>query len=284
MKTRQFQRLAGMPRQARDELALEGLTLVASNVSRLADSLELCVQAGAVASAHLTYNAGREEAGKFLALIDLYRAPSANQSTVSRQVRRCGNHLAKLLYAQMADYSIASRDELVGAVDRHRQGLYLDGPMDFDYIFRSDLISEREHALYVDLVDSEGELQWWGPREERGIPPSVPRCMQLVESIVAVGLVSLAGISAIAEAWSGFDPMVDSHCSDWIARNREALAALPSSAKQIDDWPAHMAFVADRWPMPMVELDLDEVSMKVEDMAVRREQLYDDFVRRELGF
>lgn len=265
-------------------MVLDGLALIASNVSRLAESLERCADVGAHPSARLTYNAGREEAGKFLALVDLYRAPQAGQGTVAKHVRRCGNHLAKLLYAQIADYSIASQGELVRAVDRHRQGLYLDGPMDFDFIFRNDLISEREHALYVDLVDSEGELEWWGPRQERGMPLPVPPCMRLVKSIVAVGVVSHEGLMALSNVWGDFDPMADSHCSDWIARTREALIALPQSAKQVDNWSNHSGFVANRWPMPMVELELDEIDLTVEEMVARREQSYDVFMRHELGF
>lgn len=284
LKTRQFARLAGISRRERDSLILDGLVMIAQNVAALSASLERCVKSGAHKSARLTYNAGREEAGKFLVLIDLYRAPHADQATLARQVKRCGNHLGKLLYAQMADYAIASQGELVAAIDGHRQGLYLDGPMDFDFIFRNDLLSEREHALYVDLVDIEGQLKWRGPRDESKRGLMVPRSMRLVQSIVRAGIVSTAGLQALGEAWTGFQPHAETHCSEWIERNRRAIAeALPDQGIGQDDWSAHAAFVADRWPMPMVELDLDLIDLTVEELVVQRDELYERFMRRELG-
>src|SRR6266550_9060606 len=157
MKTRQFRQLAGMSFKQRLPLLVRGLDAVAANVRRLAGERETCAEAGAHQAAELLRNVAREEAGKFLVLIDTCRAPVGDDATISRQFDRAGNHLAKLIYAQIADYSIASQPELLRAIDLHRQALYLDGPNDFDWIFPNELLAEREGALYVDLVESEGK-------------------------------------------------------------------------------------------------------------------------------
>lgn len=159
MKTRQFRQLAGLSFNARLPLLVEGLEVIGANIAAIAAELEeLGARPATNRAARLLSNVGQEEAGKFLVLIDSCRSPSSDASTIACQFDRARNHLAKLIYAQIADYSIASQEELLGAVERHRQALHLDGPNDFDWIFQNELIAEREGALYVDLVESEGEL------------------------------------------------------------------------------------------------------------------------------
>lgn len=283
MKTRQFKRLAGLPRRNRDPLVVEGLTELAANVARLAEEIERCNKAHAFGGARLAYNAGREEAGKFLVLVDAYRAPDASQAASSRQFARAGNHLAKLIYAQIADYSIATYEELLGAVDQHRQALHLDGPNDYDWVFRNDLIAEREGALYVDLVDSEGTLRWWKPTD-LGIPLSVPRSMHLVMAISDTGLISLAGLDALRSAWAGFDPKTESHCSDWTERTKRALEVFPGENIVDGTWRNEPWFVADRWPMPMVTIDVEELPVTERELVAKREARFEAEMRREYGW
>jgi AbiV family abortive infection protein len=184
MKTRQFKKLAGLSPARRASLVVEGLVGIGDNVGRLVEELEKCNAAGAYRSARLLRNVGREEAGKFLVLIDAWRALDADAKTISRQFARAGAHLSKLIYAQIADYSIASQSELVDAVNRHRQGSYLDGPNDHDWIFRNDLLSERPRERGRSCSSARG---MGGVRPARGFAlpgmdradsacaPSVPR-------------------------------------------------------------------------------------------------------------
>ena len=188
MKTRQFKQLAGSSGRKRAELLIEGLEAVAANVSALATEIERCNVADARRASRLVANIGTEEAGKFLILLDVYRSPRSHAATISRQFARAQVHLPKLVYAQIADYSIGSKDELERALGHLRPSHHLDGPNDWDWVFKNDLIMNREGSLYVDLVESDGELQWWAP-DEPGIPGSVTRPMQLVKAIAASGLI-----------------------------------------------------------------------------------------------
>lgn len=283
MKTRQFKQLAGLSPARRASLVVEGLVAIGDNVVTLVEELEKCNAAGAYRSARLLRNVGREEAGKFLVLIDAWRAPDTDARTISRQFARAGAHLSKLIYAQIADYSIASQSELVSAVNRHRQGLYLDGPNGHDWIFRNDLLSERENALYIDLVDSEGQLEWWPPHDHEMSEP-VPRSMQLVMALLSTGLVSVDGLAALREAWVGFDPHEDSHCQEWIGRTQRALQAFPDNNVEGDRWTSAAYFVADRWPMPMVELELEEAKTTIDAMVAERETAYEAYVMSEYGY
>ena len=282
MKTRQFQQLAGLSKEHRVEKVLEGLQATGANVLALTENLEKCNDARAFRAAQLVYNAGREEAGKFLILIDTWRAPSASQDQISRQFNRAGDHLSKLLYAQMADYSIATQKELLSAINTHRRGLYLDGPNDFDWIFRNDLLTERESAMYVDLVEAEGSLEWWAPRDY-GMSVTVPFSMRLVGRLLETDLVTEGGLSRLQEAWADFDPVEDSHCSKWAERNAKALSAFPDRNVDGPRLNSDASFVARRWPMPMVALDLTMTKVTEEEMIALRDEIYESWLRREFG-
>ena len=282
MKTRQFQQLAGVPRADRADLVLEGLRAIAENVGALASELKKCNEARALRAAELVYNAGREEAGKFLILIDVWRSPGAGQRVISRQFWRAGDHLSKLIYAQMADYSIASQAELLNAINRHRQGLYLDGPTDYDWIFRNDLLTERERALYVDLVDSEGSLEWWPPSDNE-IELSIPFSMRLVTELMSTGLVAADGLRVLKDAWTGFDPHHDSHCQDWHERTLAALMAFPHKNFQDGKLTSSGSFVVTRWPMPMVELVIEMEKLTIQELQAQRETLHDAWLEEEFG-
>jgi AbiV family abortive infection protein len=279
MRTRQFRQLAGMGTAKRLPFLEAGLTAIGANVQQLAAEHDECVRSGARRSAQLVRNVAREEAGKFLILIDAARCPAADQGLLSDHFNRAGVHLAKLIYAQIADYSIATQEELLGAVESHRHRLRLDGPNDFDWIFPNQLITERESALYVDLVEDEEGLDWSAPHDVGGaVLPSMCGSVRLVMAVTAVGLTSVAGMLALADAWDGFDPHTDSHCTDWAERTALALAAT-----QMEE-AAPAPFVVDRWPMPMVELDISEVKVTVDDLRAERDALAEAWWARQYGY
>ena len=269
MKTRQFRQLGGLRAADRDRLVAEGLAAIAANVSQIAGEMAKCAEFKSRRASRLLYNIGREEAGKFLALIDVYRSPGSSQATTARQFARAGSHLAKLVYAQMADYSIASRTELISAIDHHRRALYLDGPNDDDWVFRNDLLSQREEALYVDLIDAEGTLEWWPPMDDFGefIPPA---SMRLVLALAGTGLVGERGFKALGRAWRDFDPSAESHCGDWSARTRAALMGCAPEKAADENWTAEAAMAADRWPMPLVEIEIELAPVSLEDLQAKR--------------
>lgn len=272
-----------MSEAARLPLLLEGLAAIGANVQRIAEQIEVCAKANAYGAGRLLRNVGNEEAGKFLILIDSCRSPNSSPKTLSRQFGRAGNHLAKLIYARIADYSIASQSELVEAVENLRQALYLDGPNDFDWIFPNELIAEREGALYVDLMDSEGRLFWSSPVDDDW-PVGVSRPMRLVLALVGTGIVSAAGLGLLEDAWRDFESTANSHCSEWARRSTAALENLSASVPVEPDWPTLAGVAVNLWPMPMVEVDLTEVKSTPEEMGERRTSLFEAFMAREYGY
>lgn len=282
MKPRQFKKLLTVSKGDRDALLIEGLEAIGSNVSRLANEVEKCNEVKAYRAAGLTRNVAREEAGKFLVLVDLFRSPDSKQSAVSRQLGRASTHLAKLIYAQMADYLIASQGELMRAVGRHRASHHLDGPNDYDWVFRNDLIAEREDSLYVDLIDSEGDLIWWAPSDLE-MAHSVPRSVVLVRSIAESGLASLAGLRALESAWAGFDPLIESHFVTWQDRTVAALEQLPAAISAEGGFTVPASQAINLWPMPMVELEVEEARVDVAELVKERTARFEAEMRYEYG-
>jgi AbiV family abortive infection protein len=283
MKTRQFKQLAGKGFDQRLPLLIEGLEAIATNVGRIAAEHDVCAKAGAYKAAELLRVVGREEAGKFLILIDSCRAPESHPEAISRQFSRAGNHLAKLIYAQIADYSIASQNELVRCVNWLRPALHLDGPNDIDWIFPNTLIAERESALYVDLVDSEGVLSWASPLEFDHAM-AIPRSVRLVQTVMKTGIVCLDGLSALQDAWRSFDATTDTHCADWARRSRVALEAFAEGRSVGSDWGEAAGWVIELWPMPMVEIDISQIDVTADELVERRDAQIQAMLAREFGW
>jgi AbiV family abortive infection protein len=283
MKTRQFRQLAGKGFAQRLPLLIEGLEALAANLDGLVAEFDLSVSAKAYRAAEMVRNVGREEAGKFLILIDSCRAPDSHPDQISRQFARAGDHLAKLIYDQIADYSIASQAELLRAVEKHRQELHLDGPNDYDWIFRNELIAERESVLYVDLVESEGELGWSSPTDAEE-PLRPPKSLRLVDSLMKTGIVSPAGLPILQDAWRGFDPSADTHYAEWAKRTTQALETFATGHNVGDSWGAAAWSVVHIWPMPMVAIDIEMVRVKAADLAERREALSAEWLARQYGW
>ena len=170
-----------------------------------------------------------------------------------------GQHLPKLLYRQMVDYRIADRTELVGLLHQHRLERYLDGPNDVDWVFRNDLVAGRENDMYVDLVQTEDGLEWWPPLPST-VPPLVPDAVRLVLALQDSGMFAAGALKRLERSWVDFDPTVESHFGDWSDRTANALRGGPS---------ASLAIACELWPMPMTELELEEIVVTDEEIEER---------------
>ena len=131
MKTRQFKQLAGLSRAQRDALVVEGLLAIGANVAAIGRELEASNDARSFRAARLLHNVWREEAGKFLILIDALPLSVCRPANARVSFMGEGSPVEVGLCAD-ADYSIASQSELTGAIALHRSRSILDGPNDYD--------------------------------------------------------------------------------------------------------------------------------------------------------
>lgn len=286
MLSRQFKRLANLSAADRDQMLVDGLRLIGDRIEAYVSEWVAAESVGANRACKLLRNTAREEAGKFLLLLDHYRDPAASQAQRSKHFARAGQHLSKLIYAQIADYSIASFAELTSAVDRHRNSFFLDGPNDIDFIFSNELIRERESALYVDLVDYEGDLEWDGEEHLDPWPANIlDRGVRLCLALRDSGMVSKAGFRALEDAWDGFDPHTEPHFVDWRSRTMRALKSYSDATTDTlaDEWGSTSGSVAQLWPMPMTRVDVSPNRNQVSDLQEERERRWEATLAFEYG-
>lgn len=112
---------------------------------------------------------------------------------------------------------------------------------------------------------------------------AAPASVRLVQALLTTGLVTPTGLKALQDAWRGFDPLAESHCREWAERTRRALQAFPDDNVEEDQWTANAWYVADQWPMPLVEFDLDEAKVNVGALVAQRQQRYEAEMMWEYG-
>jgi hypothetical protein len=269
VKTRQFHQLMSFGVAKRLEMLSDGLDQIVGYLGELADELTACGEHRLVRSSVLLRNVTREETGKFLILVDSCRTSRRNQRAITDQLTRAGDHLSKLIYAQIADYSLGSQKELTEAVELHRKQYHLDGPNGADFIMPNWLITEREAALYVDLVDYDGVLEWSGPFDRFGSAENVPKAVLLVLALHRIGATSPTGLQHMYEIWRDFDPTTPSHHSEWVALNRAFVDRLAPAGD--DEATAAAQFVIREWPMPMVGIDVGLSEVDLDHLRTMRE-------------
>jgi len=277
MQTRKFHQLANLRPADRNTALAEGLELIAASVEQVLAEVRLANAAGAHRAAHLMCNIGREEAGKFLALIDTARDPSLRGAKLGWQLKRAGDHLCKLIYSQMADYSIGSTEELRAAIAMHRAEFYLDGPTEVEFVMPNDLLFERESAMYVDRVVSDGVAQWWSPSEidSEALPQ---RSLRLIVAIQRAGFTTIAGLEALGNAWSDFDHNANTTAGEWIERSRAAATLL-----DLDPDNDAVQFCTWWWPMPLTRLDIRVRKVSSDELERRREELFKAWLEDQYG-
>lgn len=220
----------------------------------------------------------QEEAGKALILLDAVRCPRTRQTERCRTLRGFRSHLAKGIYAEAVDWRYATFKELRGYVQMSRKSLYLDGPLDVDWIFPNEIETRREGIVYVDykqdITETQGERVWAAPRgEDPGSFRYVSaEATNLVRSIVEIGLSSPEGLAIVAEVWRGFEPEDRTRWDQVGAKNMETLERLRATGacrSRASDSPRRFV---NHWIPPMWSLEMTEDCVDIKELReIRRE-------------
>jgi hypothetical protein len=123
-RARRFSRLADLADPDFFKEIEAGLLLIAKNSSYLADSALVLAEQDRARAARVLASHASDEAGKFLMLMDAVRCP---RGQLQQHLRRVGQHLPRLLYAETATLCPAPFQELVGYLESDRKSHYLDG-------------------------------------------------------------------------------------------------------------------------------------------------------------
>ena len=216
-------------------------------------------------------------AAKALILLDLVRMDWRDHKAVSRQIGRFYNHLARCIYVDAVQMRPADFREVRERVDWLRRSHYLDGPNDVDWIFRNQLIAEREDSLYVDYVHEEEGDRWTTPASKEGVDFGVDTAVQdLVGALHRMGCTSRAGLKIIAAAWARQPIDDDTHWQEVAAVNRSILEELANRGDGLTDATADDArHVIGRWHFPLVDIDLKEIEVPLAQLEANRARYVD---------
>ncbi|MFC4613454.1 AbiV family abortive infection protein [Cellulomonas algicola] len=279
MRPRALSGLAQLSEAEAFPILAEGLELLGQHVDALARSMSV-LSTGDTARGHQVIDLlASEEAAKALILLDLARCGWRDNVAKARLLKAFYNHTIRLVYAQVHQGSPADFAEIADYVKDLCASHYLDGPNDFDWIFRNSLDALREDTLYVDRVAwGDGEPDTWSSPLQRVNSSCDPRpVVELVRALSRLGFLSLSGLRLCQEAWAGQDLV-------WVRRrssaapeptrwticrgrnqavlNKLADAGMVSPAATEDD----VRLALDQWTFPLGHLDLTVRRVSLDDL------------------
>src|SRR5438309_985887 len=161
MRIKAITDLDQLPDKGLFEEVADGLNHVADHTLTLDSQARVLFTEGKSRGARILRAIAKEEAAKYLILIDAVRCPRIPGSSLfPTHLRRFNDHLAKGIYAHVCNLRPGTLGELHSWIDQERKEYYLDGPNDVDWIFSNRLVREREESFYVDYTENDGLHLW----------------------------------------------------------------------------------------------------------------------------
>jgi hypothetical protein len=270
--------LGSMSGAERLRLIGDGLLVLLASAQELADAEKQLPREHQRARAILIGQA-EEEAAKILILLDAVRCPPSRQKDLNRTLSNFYNHLARLIYAAASGWHAATLAELTRYVDLDRTSHYLDGLYGPEFLFRNELLDEREGFLYADLVDEDGTLTWrkLGPRfggvpiehDPLGLNLPLFHALPLVEALSRVGILTLEGLKVVARTWQPLKLDYEMRRQEINALTRKTLETLNDQGCLSGASDEDVRRVME-WQFPMYSLEFTEI--RVTEDAVQRER------------
>ena len=275
--SRQFHLLANVSKTKVFGTLGEGMDAVASHVETLVGAAIRSGDAGDGLAAKILIAIAREEAGKFLVLLDAARVPYNKKARMTSQLNRAGDHLAKSLYVEMADVCAATLSGVERYLAEARRSHYLDGPNDADWIFRSRALADREDVMYVDYQETDEGCSWHQPSVSHfGTRLYVSQVCHLVADMHAAGFCDPAGLEVVNRVWkdvvptNGSDGSDDTHWADIKSRNVYTLEQFLVAGVVAEIEEVASRRIVNHWTFPLHSLDLTPIKTKKSVVEERR--------------
>lgn len=279
MKAREAKALGTLPDPKFFRSVSEGIGHVIANAARLESSARtLCEARKAQATTVLSLLA-EEEAAKCLILLDAVRCPRKSQKIRARLLGYFNDHLARGIYAKLSGARPADFTELERYAALLRKTHYLDGPNDVDWIFRNEILAEREEAIYVDYIEADGEHVWHVPRDDELLLSlyMAPHALRISQALHDSGMTSPEGLEIVAKIWRPVKVHSGLPWDEIRKLNIATLEQLDLNGVLKSQSTDTLSAVAHEWQFPLYALDLspDEVDQKALQKA--RDQWHPDW-------
>jgi len=274
MEARSLDHILTLPKKSRFAVIAEGLLLLAEHVGALHTALLCLHDRGETRGAAAIDALASEEAAKVLILLDVVRMGWSDQAAVGRQLKRFYSHLARGIYARVVHGRPADRGEVRDYVDTLRQSHFLDGPGGVDWIFRNEVLSEREDSLYVDYVSTDGGDYWTTPANRTdylSIGPSP--IIELAIALDRVGCLSLEGLHIMEATWRGQTIEDNTHWRVIEGINRKVVDALNTAGLVTDRLTRNdVRLIYEQWTFPLGGIDLQKTPVAIIELRARQDK------------
>jgi hypothetical protein len=253
----------------------DGMRLIAKHIRSLEEASSVPGQAGIDHAGRILRMIADEEAGKYLILFDAVRCPREPADRLRRQLKYCGQHLAKAIYGVCYGGRPATFREVREYADCHRPDLYLDGPIGVEWIFRNDLIASRDTVLYVDYADTDDGHRWLSPGTAASQvsgdfgDPSSP-AIRVVAACNQLGLDSFDALRTIANIWRPIVMADTTHWRDIYSLNVRTLQELAGNGLMNAENETAIRYLMEHLMFPMYDLDLSPIPVSRADLERRR--------------
>ena len=271
---RQLFTICNMSYRKRIAFIGEGLPILIDSVQECYDSANLLLEKPR--SREMLMGQSGEEATKIMILIDMLRCP---EKRISRNVKKLTSwfysHLVRMTYDEACSWRPDTIARLKEYVKPGLASHYLDGNLG-EYIYPNWRLYLRESRLYGDVVIVDDRLPaWTSPLDENLYNYTrTPDSITLVQSLHAMGLLTLAGAKIIADVWSKIDFTDDKGYSDANSCIIETLNKAQSQGlihkTATDD---DVQNIHRYWQWPMYDFDLKIIERSLEDLQEEQAHL-----------
>jgi AbiV family abortive infection protein len=263
----------------------EGLRLLVEHVGILREDVEHLIAAKRPRAALVVDSIAREEAAKVLMLLDLVRLGWDDDERTRALTRAFYHHLARGIYAEIAEARPASYGEVRQMVETARESHYLDGPNDADWIFRNAIEAHREETLYVDYVVGDGESWWSTPaRRDELMPWSASPVTRLAVALGRAGVTSAEGLRLVAAEWRGVTLNDKTHWQEVVARSKRILTAVHAAGLAANADVEDMRTIIGSWGFPLHGLDLRSKKVQEADLREAQQRTFERLEREFYGY
>lgn len=256
----------------------EGLDLIIDHASQVEKDANFLAEHKKKCGLNILKAIIKEEAAKFLILLDAIRCPRVPPEKFVKQLQRFNDHLAKGIYSLVYDTRPAHFKEIHELVVSECHEYYLDGPNDVDWIFRNEILQKREEHIYVDYIESDGDHFWLTPKRyyDPDISPIIfyatPKILEVAYALWKIGCTKPDSLSIIAKQWRTVDISDDSSWQQLRKLNHHTLAKLASKNLIIEQPDSAHSTIIDNWLFPLHSLDIRIVKVDQSNLKEVRDK------------
>jgi len=262
----------------------EGLDYIFEHIQSIEADVKFLADQNKACGFNIARSVLKEESAKFLILLDAIRCPRVPNDNFTKQLARFNDHLAKGIYSLVYEYRPVDFKEIRKSVERECHKYYLDGPNDFDWIFRNEILQAREEQIYVDYVENEGKHYWLTPKRyyHPELYPSLlylaPSVYEVASALWNVGCTKPAALLSIAKIWRTLELSDDFHWPKLRDLNIKTLEQLDKQKLLNTQESKYFSIIIDKWMFPLHGLNIRIINVDKETLKeIRDRQFFNMF-------